>query len=61
MWADGDECLKGGRERIDELRQEKMELLGSLKKKLECADEEEVRKKLASNPKFAAKIGRAHV
>jgi len=40
-------------QRVDDLRQEKMELLGSLKEKLECANEEEVRQKLASNPKFA--------
>ena len=43
-------------DRVDELRQEKMELLGSLKEKLECADEEEVRQKLASNVKFAATL-----
>jgi DNA polymerase I-like protein with 3'-5' exonuclease and polymerase domains len=43
-------------DRVDDLRQEKMELLGSLKEKLECASEEEVRKKLASNPKFAATL-----
>jgi DNA polymerase I-like protein with 3'-5' exonuclease and polymerase domains len=43
-------------DRVDELRQEKMQLLGSLKEKLECASEEEVRKKLASNPKFAATL-----
>jgi DNA polymerase len=40
-------------ERLVELNNEKMELLGSLKEKLECADEEEVRQKLASNKKFA--------
>lgn len=43
-------------DRVDELRQEKMELLGSLKEKLECADEEGVRQKLASNAKFAATL-----
>lgn len=41
-------------QRVDDLREEKIELLGSLKEKLECKDEEEVRQKLASNPKFAA-------
>ena len=43
-------------QRVDDLRQEKMQLLGSLKQKLECADEEEVRQKLASNAKFAATL-----
>jgi DNA polymerase len=43
-------------QRVDDLRQEKMQLLGSLKSKLECADEEEVRQKLASNAKFAATL-----
>jgi DNA polymerase I-like protein with 3'-5' exonuclease and polymerase domains len=43
-------------DRVDDLRQEKMQLLGSLKEKLECADEEEVRQKLASNVKFAATL-----
>jgi DNA polymerase I-like protein with 3'-5' exonuclease and polymerase domains len=43
-------------QRVDDLRQEKMQLLGSLKQKLECKDEEEVRKKLASNAKFAATL-----
>ena len=41
-------------DRLVELKQEKQDLLASLKAKLECADEEEVRQKLASNPKFAA-------
>jgi len=40
-------------QRIDDLRQEKAELLGSLKEKLKCEDEESVRKKLASNKQFA--------
>jgi DNA polymerase I-like protein with 3'-5' exonuclease and polymerase domains len=40
-------------ERLEELRAEKLALLGALKDKLECADEEEVRKKLASNKQFA--------
>jgi len=40
-------------DRLDALRVEKQELLSSLKEKLHAADEEEVRKKLASNNKFA--------
>ena len=40
-------------DRLEELRAEKLELLGSLKERLKCDDEEEVRKKLASNKKFA--------
>ena len=40
-------------ERLTELRDEKLELLGSLKEELKCDTEEEVRKKLASNKKFA--------
>lgn len=40
-------------DRLEELRAEKLELLGSLKEKLNCENEEEVRKKLASNKKFA--------
>jgi DNA polymerase len=40
-------------ERLDELKQEKLDLLGSLKDRLNCVDEEEVRKKLASNKQFA--------
>lgn len=39
--------------KLDELKTEKLELLGSLKNKLGCIDEEEVRKKLASNKQFA--------
>ena len=41
------------RERLVDLNAEKLELLGSLKERLNCADEEEVRQKLASNKKFA--------
>lgn len=41
-------------ERLAELKQEKQDLLAGLIDKLECANEEEVRQKLASNPKFAA-------
>jgi len=40
-------------ERIDELRHEKLQLLGTLKEKLNCDSEEEVRKRLASNKQFA--------
>jgi len=40
-------------ERLDNLRTEKSELLSSLKEKLNCATEEEVRKKLSSNKQFA--------
>jgi DNA polymerase len=39
--------------RLDGLRAEKNELLGSLKEQLKCETEEEVRENLASNPKFA--------
>jgi DNA polymerase len=41
-------------ERLEELKDEKFKLLGSLKEKLECDSEEAVRKKLASNKQFAA-------
>ena len=41
-------------QRIDDLREEKSQLLGSLREKLKCETEEEVRKKLASNKQFAA-------
>ena len=40
-------------ERLDNLRSEKQEMLASLKEKLKCATEEEVRKKLSSNKQFA--------
>lgn len=40
-------------ERLDELRQEKSELLRSLMTQLDCPDEESVRKKLSSNKQFA--------
>lgn len=40
-------------DRLSEVRQEKLMLLGALKGKLGCSDEEEVRKKLSSNPQFA--------
>lgn len=41
-------------ERLEELKIEKNDLLATLKEKLECDDEEAVRKKLASNKQFAA-------
>jgi DNA polymerase len=40
-------------QRLDELKHEKLQLLGTLKEKLECENEEAVRKKLASNKQFA--------
>ena len=40
-------------ERLDDVKNEKHELLGTLKEKLNCQTEEEVRKKLASNKQFA--------
>ena len=40
-------------DRLDELRHEKLQLLGTLKEKLKCENEEEVRKRLASNKQFA--------
>ena len=40
-------------DRLDELKEEKLRLLGSLKERLSCATEEEVRKRLASNKQFA--------
>ena len=40
-------------ERLEEIKQEKTELLHSLKANLKCETEEDVRKKLASNPQFA--------
>ena len=40
-------------ERLIDLQEEKMELLHTLMDKLKCKDEEEVRKKLASNKQFA--------
>lgn len=41
-------------ERLDELRQEKSDLLRGLMEQLGCPDEESVRKKLSSNKQFAA-------
>ena len=41
-------------DRLEELKDEKFKLLGTLKEKLGCETEEEVRKKLASNKQFAA-------
>jgi DNA polymerase I-like protein with 3'-5' exonuclease and polymerase domains len=39
--------------RLEEIKQEKQELLTGLREKLGCETEEDVRKKLASNPQFA--------
>jgi DNA polymerase len=41
-------------QRLEDLKKEKNDLLATLKKDLECDDEEAVRKKLASNKQFAA-------
>ena len=41
-------------DRLKEVKQEKENLLSGLKAKLQCEDEESVRKKLASNKQFAA-------
>lgn len=41
-------------ERLEEVKNEKSELLAGLQGRLGCATEEEVRAKLASNPQFAA-------
>jgi DNA polymerase len=40
-------------QRLEELKQEKNDLLATLKERLKCDDEEAVRKKLASNKQFA--------
>ena len=40
-------------DRLNEIHEEKTRLLGGLKEKLNCEDEEAVRKKLCSNPQFA--------
>ena len=40
-------------QRLEDIREEKAKLLQGLMFRLECADEEEVRKKLSSNPQFA--------
>ena len=40
-------------DRLEELKHEKLQLLGTLKDRLKCENEEEVRKKLASNKQFA--------
>jgi len=40
-------------DRLEELKHEKLQLLGTLKEKLQCENEEAVRKKLASNKQFA--------
>ncbi|MFO0007233.1 MAG: DNA polymerase [bacterium] len=41
-------------ERLEQVREEKSELLSGLMQELGCEDEEAVRKKLSSNPQFAA-------
>lgn len=41
-------------EKLEDLKAEKLRLLGTLKDRLKCTDEEEVRKKLASNNQFAS-------
>ena len=43
-------------DRLIELKEEKLALLQTLMEKLKCKDEEEVRKKLASNKQFAATL-----
>jgi DNA polymerase len=48
-------------ERLEEVRNEKRGLLGGLMQELSCEDEEGVRKKLCSNPKFAAILERRGV
>jgi DNA polymerase I-like protein with 3'-5' exonuclease and polymerase domains len=40
-------------DRLEELKHEKLQLLGTLKEKLNCENEEAVRKRLASNKQFA--------
>jgi DNA polymerase len=40
-------------ERLAEIKEEKIKLLGTLKERLNCKDEEAVRKKMASNNQFA--------
>lgn len=40
-------------DRLEELKHDKLQLLGTLKEKLGCDNEEDVRKKLASNKQFA--------
>jgi DNA polymerase len=44
-------------QRLDDVKREKVELLATLKSKLSCETEEEVRKLLASNKKFAEVLG----
>ena len=48
-------------ERLSEVKQEKRILLAGLKEQLKCEAEEDVRKKLASNPQFAAVLTELHV
>jgi len=48
-------------QRLEEVQREKLELLQTLMSKLECDTEEDVRKKLCSNPKFAEVLRSAGV
>jgi DNA polymerase len=48
-------------ERLEEVKNEKSELLAGLQGRLGCATEEEVRAKLASNPQFAAVLADLNV
>lgn len=48
-------------ERLEEVKNEKSELLAGLQGRLGCGTEEEVRQKLASNPQFAAVLADLNV
>jgi DNA polymerase len=48
-------------DRLEEVKREKQTLLGGLKQRLNCEDEEAVRKKLSSNPQFAAILADLHI
>ena len=47
--------------RLEEVKHEKNILLAGLKEQLKCETEEDVRKKLASNPQFAAILTELHI
>jgi len=47
--------------RLEEVKQEKHTILSGLKEQLKCETEEDVRKKLASNPQFAAILKDLHI
>lgn len=47
--------------KLEDLKAEKLRLLGTLKDRLKCTDEEEVRKKLASNNQFATVLKELNV